>query len=212
MSYPTVRAVMTTPVIAVTADAPFKEIARTLAEHRISAVPVVDAAGRVTGVVSEADLLHKEEMRGGLDQVLSTGYQLRSRKAHAGTAERLMSSPVITIGPDATVEDAASKLGRASVRRLFVVSGDGRLIGVLSRADVLRLFLVPDDVIRDRVLRALPAGVTATVDEGVVNLGGCVPRRSQAIAAIRIAWALPGVVGVTGAIQHEVDDVHPGVA
>lgn len=212
MSYPTVRSVMTTPVVAVKADAPFKVIAETLAEYRISAVPVIDDSGHVTGVVSEADLIRKEEMRGGLDQVLSTAHRVRSHKAHAGTAQRLMTSPVITIGPDATVEDAASKLGRADVRRLFVVEGDGRLIGVLSRADVLRLFLVPDDVIRDRVLKAVPTGVTATVDEGVVNLRGCVPRRSQAIAAIRIAWALPGVVGVTGAVQHELDDVNPGVA
>jgi CBS domain-containing protein len=208
-SYPTVRSVMTTPVVAVTPDAQFKEIARTLAEYRISAVPVIDEGGRVTGVVSEADLLHKEEMRGGYDQVLATGYQVRSRKAHAGTADRLMTSPVVTIGPDASVEDAASKLGHSDVRRLFVVEGDGRLIGVLARADVLRLFLVSDEVIRDRVLAAVPTGVTATVDEGVVQLGGCVPRRSQALAAIRIAWALPGVVGVTGAVQHEFDDVNP---
>jgi len=211
MTYPTVRSVMTTPVIAVTPDAPFKEIARALADHRISAVPVIDEGGRVTGVVSEADLLLKEEMRGGFDELL-TSHRVRSRKAHAGTAQRLMTSPVVTIGPDASVEDAASKLGHADVRRLFVVEGDGRLVGVLARADVLRLFLVPDDVIRGRVLKAVPAGVTATVAEGVVDLGGCVPRRSQALAAIRIAWALPGVVGVTGAIQHELDDVNPGVA
>ncbi|MFC0541862.1 CBS domain-containing protein [Kutzneria chonburiensis] len=202
---------MTTPVIAVTSDAPFKEIARTLAEYRISAVPVIDENGRLAGVVSEADLLHKEEMRGGYDEVLS-GHRVRSRKAHAGTAERLMTSPVVTIGPDASVEDAASKLGHADVRRLFVVEGDGRLIGVLARADVLRLFLVSDDVLRARVLAAMPPGVTAAVAEGVVNLGGCVARRSQALAAIRIAWALPGVVGVTGAVQHELDDVNPGVA
>ncbi|GAA3434945.1 CBS domain-containing protein [Kutzneria kofuensis] len=119
---------------------------------------------------------------------------------------------MITIGPDATAEDAASKLGRADVRRLFVVEGDGRLAGVLSRADVLRLFLVPDEVVRERVLRAVPAGVTATVSEGVVTLGGRVERRSQALSAIRVAWALPGVVGVAGAVEHEVDDVDPGVA
>ena len=95
-SYPTVRSVMTTPVIAVTADAPFKEIVQTLAKHRISAVPVVDAAGRVAGVVSEADLIHKEEMRGGLDQMLTTAHRVRSQKAHAGAAAHLMTSPVIT--------------------------------------------------------------------------------------------------------------------
>jgi len=212
MSYPTVRSVMTTPVVAVTPDASFKEIARTLAEYRISAVPVVDSAGRVTGVVSEADLMRKEEMRGGFEQVLPTTHRVRSSKAHAGTARRLMSSPVITIGPDASVEDAASKLGRADVRRLFVVEGDGKLTGVLSRADVLRLYLVPDEAIRDRVLRAEPQGVSATVDDGVVKLGGRVERRSQALAAIRIAWALPGVVGVTGSVEHEVDDVAPGGA
>lgn len=212
MSYPTVRSVMTTPVIAVTPDASFKEIAHTLTEYRISAVPVIDAAGRVTGVVSEADLMRKEEMRGGLDEMLSTTHRVRSSKAHAGTAQRLMSSPVVTIGPDATVEDAASRLGRANIRRLFVVEGDGRLAGVLSRADVLRLYLVPDEVIRDRVLRAVPDGVLATVDEGVVKLGGRVELRSQALAAIRIAWALPGVVGVAGSVEHAVDDVDPGVA
>jgi CBS domain-containing protein len=212
MSYPTVRSVMTTPVIAVTPETPFKEIVSTLAEYRISAVPVIDGAGRVTGVVSEADLIRKEEMRSGLDQVLAVRHRVRSRKAHAVTAARLMTSPVITIGADATVEDAASKLGRADVRRLFVVEGDGRLAGVLSRADVLRLFLVSDDVIRDRVLKAVPNGVTATVADGVVTLGGRVTRRSQAIAAIRIAWALPGVVGVTGSVEHEADDVQPGVA
>jgi len=158
MSYPTVRSVMTTPVIAVRSQTPFKEIVETLSEHRISAVPVIDDASRVIGVVSEADLIRKEEMRGGLDQMLSTVHRVRSRKAHAGTAQGLMSSPVITIGPDATVEDAASKLGRADVRRLFVVEGDGRLTGVLSPTDVLRLYLVPDQVIRDRVLRAVPEG------------------------------------------------------
>ncbi len=211
-TYPTVRSVMTSPVVAVTPDAPFKEITRTLAEYRISAVPVIDGTGRLAGVVSEADLIRKEEMRGGFEQVLDATHRVRSRKAVAGTAARLMTSPVITIGADASVEDAASKLGRADVRRLFVVEGDGRLIGVLSRADVLRLFLAPDEVIRDRALRALPAGVTATVEEGVVNLGGHVERRSQALAAIRIAWAMPGVVGVTGAVQHDLDDVKPGVA
>jgi CBS domain-containing protein len=202
---------MTSPVIAVTSDAPFKEIVRALAEYRISAVPVIDDSGRLTGVVSEADLLHKEEMRGGYDEVLS-GHRVRSRKAHAGTARRLMTSPVVTVGPDVSVEDAASKLGHTDVRRLFVVEGDGRLIGVLARADVLRLFLVPDDILRVRVLKAMPPGVAVTVVEGVVNLGGCVARRSQALAAIRAAWALPGVVGVTGAIQHDLDDVNPGVA
>lgn len=210
-SYPTVRSVMTAPVVTVPPDAPFKKIARTLADHHISAVPVVDAAGHVTGVVSEADLIHKEEMRGGLDEVLTT-HRVRSRKAYAGTAARLMTSPVITISADASVEDAATKLGRAGVRRLFVVEGDNRLTGVLARSDVLRLFLVPDEEIRERVVQALPEGVTTTVAEGVVTLGGRVARRSQALAAIRIAWALPGVVGVAGAVEHEVDDVDPGVA
>ena len=212
MKYPTVGSVMTTPVITVSPDTPFKQIARTLAEHRISAVPVVDAAGRVTGVVSEADLMVKEAMRGGLDQVLTTIHRVRSRKAHASTAELLMTAPAVTIGPDASVEDAASKLARANIRRLFVVEGDGKLTGVLARTDVLRLFLVDDDEIRDQVLKAVPDGVGATVAEGLVTLSGRVQRRSQALAAVRIAWALPGVVGVAGSVEHQVDDVDPGVA
>jgi CBS domain-containing protein len=212
MKYPTVGSVMTTPVITVSPDTPFKQIVRTLAEHRISAVPVVDEAGRVTGVVSEADLTRKEEMRGGLDQMLTTVHLARSRKARAGTAERLMTTPVVTIGPDASVGDAASKLARADIRRLFVVEGDGKLTGVLARTDVLRLFLVDDDEIRDQVLKAVPDGAGVTVAEGVVTLGGRVQRRSQALAAIRIAWALPGVVAMAGSVEHQVDDVYPGVA
>jgi CBS domain-containing protein len=211
MKYPTVRSVMTSPVIAVTPETPFKKIAQTLAEYRISAVPVVDGAGQVTGVVSESDLVRKEQMRGGYDQVL-TPHRVRGRKAQAGTAGRLMTTPVITIGPDATVEDAASKLARANVRRLFVVEGDSQLVGVIARADVLRLYLRPDEEIRAQVRKVVPAGVDAVVAEGVVTLSGHVDHRSQAVAAIRAAWALPGVVGVTGAVQHEIDDTDPGIA
>ena len=212
MKYPTVGSVMTRPVITVSPDMPFKQIARTLAEHRISAVPVVDEAGRVTGVVSEADLMARETTRGGLDQVLTMIHRVRGRKAHAGTARGLMTAPVVTIGPDASVADAASKLSRANIRRLFVVVGDGRLAGVLSRADVLRLFLVADDEIFDQVLKAVPDGVGAAVADGVVTLCGRVERRSQALAAIRDVWALPGVVAVAGSVEHQVDDVDPGVA
>jgi DNA-binding NarL/FixJ family response regulator len=185
---------MTTPVIAVTADAPYKEIVRTLAEYRISAVPAIDAAGRVTGVVSEADLIRKEEMRGGLDQMLSTTHHVRNRKAHAGTAERLMSSPVITIGPDATVEDAASKLGRADVRargrrrgswcRVTVGQERGRLYPEVASMTI-GVFLVDDHEIVRRGISDLLEGET---DLKVVGEAGTV-----AEALVRIPAAQPQV-------------------
>lgn len=141
MAESTVADVMTQDVMRVAPDTPYKDIVDFLVGEAISALPVVDARGALVGVVSEADLLCKQEFH-GVDRAPS-GRRARTkwRRATASTARDLMSGPVVTIPPDIMVTEAAQWLSRSGLRRLFVVDGD-RLVGVLARRDILRGFCV----------------------------------------------------------------------
>src|SRR3974390_1440323 len=177
----TVRDVMTSRVVAVRRDASFKEMITRMRSAHISAFPVVDQAGKVLGVVSEADMLNKEA-----DQATSPGtiaglLHFRFHEKAAGvTAGELMTSPAVTIGPDAPVVEAARLMRDRRVKRLPVVNGTGHLIGVISRTDVLSVFTRPDTDIRhevtDEVIRGgslvRPHGFSVTVRNGVVTLAG----------------------------------------
>jgi CBS domain-containing protein len=136
-----VRDVMTTRVVAVRQDASFKEMAKALRENRVSAFPVLDGDGKVIGVVSEADLLTKQALDGGYDGMpgMITGLLRRKEqgKARGVTAADLMTHPAVTISPDADVENAARLMYKGKIKRLPVVDSDGRLTGIISRADVL---------------------------------------------------------------------------
>jgi CBS domain-containing protein len=147
-----VRTVMTSRVVWVTQDVPYKEMAAALHENRVSAFPVLDDEGKVIGVVSEADLLTKEALDGGYDGMpgMITGLLRRQEqgKARGTTAADLMTHPAVTISPDAAVEDAARLMYRKKIKRLPVVDSDGHLIGILSRADVLSVFDRSDHEIR----------------------------------------------------------------
>src|SRR5207245_9321806 len=137
--------VMTRRVVAVRRDAGYKEIVAVLRSRRISAFPVLDDADRVVGVVSEADLLLKEadsDLPGGVE---GPGLRRKERaKASGVIAEELMTSPAVTIGPDASVADAARLMRARRVKRLPVVEEGDRLIGLLSRADALSVVERPD--------------------------------------------------------------------
>jgi CBS domain-containing protein len=141
-----VKDLMTTPVVTVGPETPFKEIVTCLAQHRVSAVPVVADDNRVLGVVSEADLLLKEEFPEP-DKDIPLFWTRRARldraNAAAMTARGLMSSTVFSIAPDATVGEAARRLHTAGVKRLPVVDRRGHLVGILSRADLLKVFADP---------------------------------------------------------------------
>jgi len=143
---------MTSRVVWVTQDVPYKEMAAALHENRVSAFPVLDDEGKVIGVVSEADLLTKEALDGGYDGMpgMITGLLRRQEqgKARGTTAADLMTHPAVTISPDAAVEDAARLMYRKKIKRLPVVDSDGHLIGILSRADVLSVFDRSDHEIR----------------------------------------------------------------
>ncbi|MCK1819404.1 CBS domain-containing protein [Streptomyces sp. XM83C] len=193
----TVSDVMTHTVVAVGSKASFKEIVALMDEWKVSALPVLAGEGRVVGVVSEADLLPKEEFR-DTDQ----GDMAERIKAEALTAGDLMSAPAVTVHADATVAEAARIMARRHVKRLPVVDGVGLLQGVVSRSDLLKVFLRPDEEIdqeiRHGVLNLLPPGdtLTASVDDGVVTLSGALPDRGLLPVIARAVRAVEGVVDV----------------
>ncbi|GII81675.1 hypothetical protein Sru01_66570 [Sphaerisporangium rufum] len=222
-----VRDVMTADVASVHRDAPFKDVAELLIAREVSAVPVVDDAGRVVGVVSEADLLRKEEFR---EQYYREGYRppLRARlrdqvggpwhergdRAAGDTAGDLMTSPAFTAKPYTTVVAAARLMHQHGVRRLPVTDDAERPVGMVSRHDLLKVFARSDEEIsaevREDVLRrglwVDTGAVTVTTRRGVVTLGGRMRRRSEAEIAARLAGRVNGVVGVLNEIGYEEDD------
>ncbi|MFG3233262.1 CBS domain-containing protein [Streptomyces antibioticus] len=207
---------MSTSVVRVRRDTGFKEIAKLLAEYGITAVPVVDDEEHVVGVVSEADLLRKEAAGldpAGLLPVLRPRPADRA-KAEATIAQGLMNSPAVTARPEWTAVEAAQVMERHHVKRLPVVDEAGRLVGLVSRADLLRVFLRGDSAIREEIsgevlLRTLgiePGEVTVHVVDGRVTLRGTVDRKSLVPVTVRLCQGVDGVVDVTAELNHHVDD------
>ncbi|MEU3341213.1 CBS domain-containing protein [Streptomyces sp. NPDC006668] len=216
MWHRTVSDLMTTSVIKVRRDTGFKEVAKLLAEHDITAVPVVDDEEHAVGVVSEADLLRKEAAQldpAGLLPVLRPEPADRA-KAEATTAEGLMNSPAVTAMPQWTAVEAAQVMERHHIKRLPVVDEADRLVGLISRADLLRIFLRGDSAIREEIsgevlLRTVgipPGAVTVRVVDGRVSLKGTVERKSLVPVVIRLCQGVDGVVDVSAELQHRVDD------
>ncbi|HEY7265639.1 MAG TPA: CBS domain-containing protein [Trebonia sp.] len=204
-----VRDLMTASVVTVDRITPYKEIARLLAEHRVSGLPVLKMGRQVVGVVTEADLLAAQadtarRLRSGTRRA----WWRREQQHPALTAGDLMTSPAITIGPDATVPAAARLMSTHHVRRLPVVNPDGRLVGIVSRRDLLSVFLRPDEEIAADIRRVLddfllvePEEADAKVHNGVVTLTGtlkpAVGQRADLIpVAIRLMWDVDGVVDI----------------
>ena len=181
----TVRDIMTTNVATVRAGASFKEIAMRLREHRVSAFPVLDEDGTVIGVVSEADLLLKEVLSLSEDDALEGARPgiLRQRaqeKARAVTAADLMSRPAVTVGVEDSVEHAARLMYARGVKRVPVTDAAGRLVGIVSRADVLSVFGRADEEIREQIVAEVirgefgadPERFGVTVADGIVTMTG----------------------------------------
>ncbi|MFF4360022.1 CBS domain-containing protein [Streptomyces sp. NPDC001604] len=199
----TVSDVMTHTVIAVGSEAPFKEIVELLDQWKVSALPVLAGEGRVVGVVSEADLMAKEEFRD-----TEEGDPEVRRKAGAITVGELMSAPAVTVHADASLAEAARIMARRHVKRLPVVDGVGLLQGVVSRSDLLKVFLRDDeeiaDEIRHSVLGQLPVltPLTVSVKDGVVTLGGRLPDRMLVPVVARAVRAVEGVVDIRLDLTH----------
>ncbi|MEV4363928.1 CBS domain-containing protein [Nonomuraea sp. NPDC004186] len=217
----TVEDVMTSKVVSVTANTPFKALAETLVSNGVSAVPVLDDDNHVIGVVSEADLLCKEEFR---EQFYLEGYRppLRTRlrhpksrqKARGDTAANLMTSPAITVPLEAPAVAAARLMETHGVKRLPVIDYNGRLQGIVSRCDLVKLFLRGDEEIaaevRDDILgRTLwfdTSGMTVSVNDGVVTLSGRMEHRAEAAIAVRVVGNVNGVVSVVDELAWKIDD------
>jgi CBS-domain-containing membrane protein len=199
-----VRDVMSTDVVTVGKSTSCKRVARIMAERKVNAVPVVTDGGQVLGMVSEADVLRKQERAFSR---LAAGLPRRTRReraqAKARSAAQLMSSPAITIHPDAPVGAAARLMNGHRIRRLPVVDPSGKLIGIVSRRDLLSVFLRPDEEIADEVRAVLggilleqPGNAEVTVRDGVVNLSGSLARAELIPVAEHLAAGVDGVVAV----------------
>jgi CBS domain-containing protein len=209
---------MTTKVVAATADTPLKEVARLFAENEISGMPVVGEGGAVIGVVSEADFLLRgqaPERRSLLGSLFESADARRAReeKLTATTAGEAMSAPPIVIGPDAPAREAAALLTKHRINRLPVID-DGKLVGIVSRADLVSTYLVPDEELARRISEEVvretmwidPSTVSVEVREGMAHLGGTVDRRTTAAILERLVGQLEGVVGVESDLRWERDD------
>jgi CBS domain-containing protein len=209
-----VKDVMTTEVISVREDAPFEAIAAALRQRRVSAVPVIDDLSRVIGVVSESDLLTK--LAFGIDDdegpgVIAGILHHRERvKAHAVTAADLMTSPPITASPHDSVEQAARLMYSRNVKRLPVIDADGRLVGIVSRADVLVVYSRTDTEIVEEIRHGIlaneepaePGVLDVSVKDGVVTIVGRPQTATQGHDIIRRAEHVEGVVAVRDRLDY----------
>jgi len=207
----TVKDVMTTHVVAVRKDASFKDMAARLREHRVSAFPVLDDDDKVIGVVSEADLLTKEALEfSGPGKVSSILHHREQAKAAGLTAGDLMTAPPVTIGPKDFVSHAARLMYARHVKRLPVVDDDGRLIGIVSRADVLSVYSRPDADIRHNIIEGVildtlltdPARFTVTVKDGIVTVEGMPETASVGHDMIEEIRHVEGVVAVRDRLSY----------
>lgn len=193
--------VMTKDPIAIGPDTRFKTCAKLMQVHDLTAVPVVTEDGSLVGIVSEADLLAKEAERSDRGRA--------DRKARAMTVGELMTGDLVTTAEDAPLTIAASLMFEHHLKVLPVVDFSHRLIGMVSRAQVLNVFLRSDESIRREVareLRLVPeiirGNVEAEVTDGVVHLRGEVDRDGVPEVLTRLVASIPGVVGVVGDLKH----------
>jgi len=213
----TVKDVMTAEVVTVRQETTFKEMAAVLRRYRVSALPVVDDAGRVIGVVSEADLLAKEVLAdpGVVAELLR---RQDVRKAEGLTAGDLMTRPAVTATPGDPVEQAARMMHFMRVKRLPVVNSGGQLVGIVSRSDVLAVFDRPDEDIRKDIVDTMLLHeflidsrlFKVTVESGVVTMEGCPETAALGHALVRKARHVPGVVAVRDRLTYP--DTYPVVA
>lgn len=220
-----VHDIMTSPVITVTPDMRLRDVAELLVSNRISAVPVVDQAGKVVGMISEGDLIHREETHTERrqswwlelftsDDALAQDYV----KSHGRTAQDVMSRHVLSVAPSATPAHVANLLDKRRIKRVPVIE-DGRLVGIVSRADLVRAMVRaapanavsgkrPDAEIQMDLDAAIknepwttPLTLVTTVNDGVVQLLGIARSEDERRALGVLARNVAGVVRVEDRLQ-----------
>ena len=203
--------VMTYNVVAVRKDAEFKEIVAVMHRRRVSAFPVLDADDRVVGLVSEADLLPRQAYPARPSAASHEQRRKVPAKAEALTAAELMTSPAVTISAQATIGEAARMMQSHKVKRLPVVD-DGKLVGIVSRVDLLGVYDRPDSLIAAEVSERVLAGdfvldpreFSVSVSNGVVTISGRVEQQEVAISLLEAIWDVAGVVDVRDRLSYPV--------
>jgi CBS domain-containing protein len=216
----TVASVMSSPVVTVTPETTFKECVRILRRKRVSGLPVVDATGRLVGIVSETDLLNKVERRDPDTYVLeSRRHRLDRARALALDVASAMSSDVVSVAPDFPISLAAREMHTRGFKRLPVVDSTGRLVGIVSRGDLLTVFLRTDREVRADVVKVLAEATNkhgghelrARVSQGVVELSGSFEEKTRCEATVRAVTSIEGVVGVRSRMTFALDDTFVNV-
>ncbi|MFB8776731.1 CBS domain-containing protein [Streptomyces broussonetiae] len=197
MKATSIGALMVRDVVTAGPGTPLEDAVDLFREHRVSGLPVVDGDDRVIGVISERDLV--------------------LRRSRTGTVGEVMSVPAVTVRADAPVPEAARLLAEHEVKRLPVVDDEDRLVGIVTRRELLQVFLRTDEHIRHQIRRRVftdtlvvdPGAVDITVRDGVVTLTGRLERRSDVRVAIGMTTRLDGVVTVLDQLSYRVDDSRP---
>lgn len=211
-----VREVMTTDVMTVGPDIGLKAAARLMIDRGISGLPVVDDAGKLVGIITEADFVKQEADRSHRRYRRLLDALFGEREHHLGgeTVGDAMTRHPIVIDPETRVAEAAREMADRGIKRLPVVNDAGELAGIVSRADIMAAFVRPDDVIAaqiredviERILMIDPATVKVEVTEGVAVLAGTVPTRTDARLLEELTRRLEGVVRVASDVGYDMDD------
>lgn len=213
-----VEAIMRRTVVTVRPEAPLRDVARVLVEHGISGVPVVDAGGAVLGIVWEADFVLRElgvpERRGRLFRLFADDADRATLlKVEAATAGEAMTSPPITIEPDTSLREAARLMTERQVNRLPVVH-EGRLVGIVTRADIVRSYVRTDEELRDTIVNEVvrremwldERSIAVRVENAVAHVSGTLEKRSDVAILERLVREVPGVMDVLLTVDWRLDD------
>lgn len=223
MSQPTVRDVMTTDLITAPDESSLGDVAAILTARRISAVPIVDRFNVAIGIVSWADIgqsIERDDQRGPTIRGLFRRRGKPRSRWRSRSATQVMTAPPVTVGPDESLAAAGRIMHHRDVGRLLVVDHADRLVGVVTRRDLLKIHDRLDAVIREEILHrvlhrtlSIPSdAVRITVDNGLVTLSGRVDRKSTALVAVGLTGTVAGVTGVVDRLAVDSDGTGPGAA
>jgi CBS domain-containing protein len=212
--------VMSDEIMTITADAPLKDAAMIMVKSGVSGLPVIDDERKVIGIITEADFVTAEANRswGRQRKRLLANFLGDPAPQNAKTVTDVMTLNPHTIDSASSVTEAARKMTDLRVKRLPVVLPDGTLCGIISRADVMGVFTRPDEALADEIASGValdilglsPGDISVAVADGVAQITGHVPSRSEARILEELASRVEGVVAVESSLTWTHDDTKPG--